>query len=254
MEDENFLDVPFVGIPNTSWKNSFDVPISLEMMDLDVYEFRIWCHLARRGAKNGEAWPSYRTMAKELRMSQATINRTIKSLVARRLLKVTARVKDNGSATSNLYVALAPEQHGQEGECFSTDTTLLPNRGEGASPQIPAPPSVEKRKLLKGETLKNEIIPPFIPPRGDMPSAPAKKKIAHAARPENLGEVQDFVIERLKLTDNDAVALWEHWCGNGFKNNGKAMASWKHVASNWERRRIFFPSLQNKNQNFGFAK
>jgi hypothetical protein len=66
------------------------------------------------------------------------------------------------------------------------------------------------------------------------------------SRPHTYEEVEEYVVGTLKLTRNDAAALWEHWESTGFKCNGRAMASWKATASNWERRKLFYPSLSLK--------
>jgi hypothetical protein len=68
------------------------------------------------------------------------------------------------------------------------------------------------------------------------------------SRPTDYEELAAYITGTLKLGANDAAALWEHWQGNGFTNRGKAMANWKATASNWERRRIFFPSLKGVRQ------
>jgi hypothetical protein len=68
-------------------------------------------------------------------------------------------------------------------------------------------------------------------------------KFSHS-RPANYEELAAYIMGTLKLSANDAASLWEHWEGNGFTNRGKTMASWRATASNWERRRIFFPSLK----------
>lgn len=76
------------------------------------------------------------------------------------------------------------------------------------------------------------------------PSSSTKiEKPKLAVRPENREECVQFVTNSLGLQSNDGQALFDHWAGNGFKVNGKPMASWKHTASNWARRGIFFPSL-----------
>jgi hypothetical protein len=67
------------------------------------------------------------------------------------------------------------------------------------------------------------------------------------SRPADYQELADYITGTLKLSANDAASLWEHWQGNGFTNRGKAMANWRATASNWERRRIFFPSLLKGN-------
>lgn len=69
-------------------------------------------------------------------------------------------------------------------------------------------------------------------------------------RPASAGEVESFVVGKLSLTRNDALALWEHWLGNGFRNAGRPMANWQATASNWARRNWFFPSLQPTKREF----
>jgi hypothetical protein len=99
--------------------------------------------------------------------------------------------------------------------------------------------------LYSDEAIKAEFFRRFPELEKKINISPKSKK-NFAPKPLNFEELHKFVTENLNLTQTDAVVLWEHWVGNGFKNNGKPMASWKHVASNWERRKIFFPSLQSK--------
>ena len=144
--EENFLDEPLgQGVQNLSWKNSFDVPMSLDSAGLDVYEFRVWCHLARRAAKNGVAWPSMRTMCEDLKIGHATLLKAIKSLQDKKLLSITKREKLNGDHASNLYVCLAPEQGG----VYPPQVQGVPTLGTGVYPGW-------VHKLLKEQTLKTE--------------------------------------------------------------------------------------------------
>jgi hypothetical protein len=84
--------------------------------------------------------------------------------------------------------------------------------------------------------------------RDRLSGSPQKNDKFSRSRPADYEELADYITGTLKLSANDAASLWEHWQGNGFKNGGKAMANWKATASNWERRRIFFPSLKGKTQ------
>jgi hypothetical protein len=79
---------------------------------------------------------------------------------------------------------------------------------------------------------------------------PPKKQ--SKSKPSGYEELRQFVTERLRLTEDDAVSLYEHWEGNGYKVNKVPMANWKATASCWKRRGIFFPSIQSA--NFGFSK
>lgn len=91
-------------------------------------------------------------------------------------------------------------------------------------------------------TSQKEEEPPLFPLDGETSAAPPKKK--NKSRPADYEELRDYVTGELKLTENDAASLWEHWKGNGFKNAGKPIVDWQSTASNWERRKIFFPSMQ----------
>jgi hypothetical protein len=71
-------------------------------------------------------------------------------------------------------------------------------------------------------------------------SAPTHKH----SKPDSFEELKAYVVDKLNLEENDAAALWEHWKGNGFKNAGRPIVDWRMVASNWERRGFFFPSIQ----------
>jgi len=144
--EENFLDEPFgQGVQNLGWKNSFDVPMSLDSAGLDVYEFRIWCHLAKRAARKGNAWPSLRTMSEDLKISKPIVIKSLKSLQDKKLLKISPRLKENGDHSSNLYVCLAPEQGG-----------VVNHVDQGGQPHLPGVVNDVDHKLLKEQTLKTE--------------------------------------------------------------------------------------------------
>jgi len=95
---------------------------------------------------------------------------------------------------------------------------------------------------------KTETEKTFMNKRPTAPPPTAKINGEFPTRPENVQEVIEFCLGTLALTENDAKALRQHWRGNGLKVNGKPMNSWKHTASNWQRRSMFFPSLLNPPQ------
>jgi hypothetical protein len=72
----------------------------------------------------------------------------------------------------------------------------------------------------------------------------AKAPTHKHSKPDSFEELKAYVVDKLNLEENDAAALWEHWKGNGFKNAGRPIVDWRMVASNWERRGFFFPSIQ----------
>ena len=86
--------------------------------------------------------------------------------------------------------------------------------------------------------------------------APTLKPKRFKSRPESYEELKTYIVDKLELEEDDAAAIWEKWVGNGFKVNGKAMDSWKHTLSYWDRQR-FFPSQKAADKQspaFGFAR
>ncbi len=69
------------------------------------------------------------------------------------------------------------------------------------------------------------------------------------AKKANTGNpTREEIIEYVKsqgLTTNDGEWLYDKWEGNGFKNNGKPMASWQATIRTWKRMQTIFPSHRN---------
>lgn len=122
---------------------------------------------------------------------------------------VTSVTSRNGNVSSRAKVTQAEAE--AEAEDKKENPLLFPLKGEGALPKI------SKKKS------------PNISPR-----------------PDSKEQCIDHVVRNLNLTEEDGRALWDHWVGNGFKNNGKRMESWRHTASCWQRKGYFFPSLQKQ--------
>ena len=63
-------------------------------------------YLKDRADKDGTCWPSIRTIAKELKLSRATVYRALDDLCSANLLEREDRWRENGGRTSNLYKLL----------------------------------------------------------------------------------------------------------------------------------------------------
>ena len=63
----------------------------------------IYLYLKRRGGKDGKAWPSVKTIAGDLGISESSVRRGIRELEKEKLLSVRAAFRTNGARTSNRY-------------------------------------------------------------------------------------------------------------------------------------------------------
>ncbi len=63
----------------------------------------VYLYLYDRMDREGKAWPSIRTIERDLSISRSTVKRAIKDLENVGLIKKVAHSRDNGSATSNRY-------------------------------------------------------------------------------------------------------------------------------------------------------
>ena len=63
----------------------------------------VYMYLKDRADKDGICWPSIRTIAKELKLSRATVYRALDDLCQAGFLVREKRRRDNGGQTSNHY-------------------------------------------------------------------------------------------------------------------------------------------------------
>lgn len=66
----------------------------------------VYMYLKDRADKEGECWPSIRTIAADLRLSRSTVSRALADLCAAGVLRKEPRWRENGSKTSNRLVLL----------------------------------------------------------------------------------------------------------------------------------------------------
>lgn len=72
-------------------------------MDLPHRAVAVYTYLYDRANKNGECWPSVPTIAKEIKLSQATVRRAIKDLRKAGLIETEQRYREKGGKSSLLY-------------------------------------------------------------------------------------------------------------------------------------------------------
>jgi GntR family transcriptional regulator len=76
---------------------------SIYFSDLPHRARTVYMYLKDRSNKDGVCWPSIRTIARELKLSRATVCRALDDLCKAGLLTKDERWRENGGRTSNLY-------------------------------------------------------------------------------------------------------------------------------------------------------
>lgn len=73
-------------------------------MNLPHRAVSVYIYLYDRADKNGECWPSVKTIAGDIKLSPATVRRAIKDLKKVGLIETKQRYRCNGSKSSLLYI------------------------------------------------------------------------------------------------------------------------------------------------------
>ena len=75
----------------------------LYQMDLPHRAVAVYTYLYDRANKNGECWPSVKTIAGDIKLSPATVRRAIKDLKKVGLIETKQRYREQGGKSSLLY-------------------------------------------------------------------------------------------------------------------------------------------------------
>lgn len=75
----------------------------LYQMDLPHRAVAVYTYLYVRANKNGECWPSVKTIAGDIKLSPATVRRAIKDLKNAKLITTKQRYRSNGEKSSLLF-------------------------------------------------------------------------------------------------------------------------------------------------------
>lgn len=75
----------------------------LYQMDLPHRAVAVYTYLYDRANKNGECWPSVKTIAGDIKLSPATVRRAIKDLRKAGLIEITQKHRKNGGMSTLLF-------------------------------------------------------------------------------------------------------------------------------------------------------
>ena len=75
----------------------------LYQMDLPHRAVAVYTYLHDRANKNGECWPSVKTIAGDIKLSPATVRRAIRDLKKAGLIKTEQRYREKGGKSSLLF-------------------------------------------------------------------------------------------------------------------------------------------------------
>lgn len=75
----------------------------LYQMDLPHRAVAVYTYLHDQANKNGECWPSVKTIASDIKLSSATVRWAIKDLRKAKLLVTKQRYRDNGGSNLLTY-------------------------------------------------------------------------------------------------------------------------------------------------------
>lgn len=75
----------------------------LYQSDLPKRAILVYMYLSDRAGKEGQCFPAVPTIARQTKLSEATVHRAIKDLEKGGFLYVTGRQRPNGADSSNLY-------------------------------------------------------------------------------------------------------------------------------------------------------
>ena len=66
----------------------------------------VYMYLCARANRKGECYPSIKTIARDLELSDSTVKRAIKELKQKDFIQIENRTRSNGGKSSNLYTVL----------------------------------------------------------------------------------------------------------------------------------------------------
>lgn len=123
------------------------IPVAVDDAELTLIEFRVYVNLARRaGNEDGLAYPSYARIARDCfrstyaTASDATLRRmamtAIAGLVEKGMLTKHSQMRENGSASSNIYTLTLPSK-------WTTNQPGIPESPPPPEPAQPEPNTIE---------------------------------------------------------------------------------------------------------------
>ncbi len=157
------------------------IPSELDDFGLDVYQFRVYCRIARRAGANGDCWESINNIAKKCNMDRKTVMQAISGLLSFGMLtkekrpgnsdvyKLTSsRFWKHSATTTSPPDGLVVDEIPDRGK----DTTSPPD-GQRQSVEGTPPVRLTDTKVLQEVTptsfsqeLVGEVSPPTTAPYG----------------------------------------------------------------------------------------
>jgi hypothetical protein len=104
---------------------------SLDDLGLSATEFRVFCHLARRGAKDEYCRPGHESIAKICKLEIKTVRKALASLELRGMIRVESRPGE-----TNVYVLMSPDAWRSD-DIASSRSTTPPNPPQGGTGRHP---------------------------------------------------------------------------------------------------------------------
>jgi predicted transcriptional regulator len=160
-----------IGVKKKRWIVCFEN--SILNLDLTIYEKMVFIVLCSHAKKDGPAFPSVKTIAKEASCSRTKVFEALNALEERGIITRENRIFEKRGQTSNLYeigdieVESAPRPHGGQGDDIppspSAIRTGVSATRTGGVRDTDAPFNVLEQDLLN---RSNEHTPPT-PPRGE---------------------------------------------------------------------------------------
>lgn len=147
-------------------QDEFNVVFIHSAMDdagLSPYAFRIYCHLSRRANRDNKAWPGKASMARACCLSESSVQRALKELQVRHMVKIKAC---EGGRDTNVYILTPPSlwtgfpQEGvlQDPPGGSTGHPKVLHEGNPSSPSNEDKALKEKKESPKADPRHQEVV------------------------------------------------------------------------------------------------
>jgi hypothetical protein len=146
-------------VPHTRIDNSIIDDLASQ---IGIYGLGIYVAIKRHlNQKTGDCYPSYKTIAKKLRIDRSTVIRYVKKLKAFNLLSPELRFKEDGSHTSNQYNFDLSADRQDKGGCTKPPGVVSEdNQPGGTKPPEQSPiPNKKQRTIDEVDFLSGNSFP-----------------------------------------------------------------------------------------------
>lgn len=209
---------------NRSEMNVIFVHSELDDRRLDMAEFRIYCHLARR-AGTGTAFPGIDSMAEICRMAKGTVIKAVKTLEASGMI-----MAERAAGQTTRYILTAKSKWAPL-PVLDTPTT--------------SPNEVTHRSKSGNATSPNEVTKgnPIKVIQEGHPAHSASKAQPKIGAPEKRGRMTSPTLDEVKararaegLPESEAENFFNYYEANGWRMGRTAMHRWGPALAIWKRR------------------